>query len=120
MNDLTWFLYITELVGRIGPVAFMSGAALLVLAFVLPPKGVKAFSHEHEHPFMGFDRLKTPFIAWVVLLFITFLTPSKDTLYLMAASEAGEAVATSPDGKQMLDKVKTIINNQLDELAKKE
>lgn len=117
MNDLSLFLYITELAGRVGIVALLAGVALALAAFVLPPKGVKAFSDEHDHPFMGFDRLKNWFIAWLILLAVSFFTPSRETLYMMAASEAGEAVATSPDGKQMLDKVKAIINTQLDELT---
>ena len=118
MNDLTLFLYVTELVDRLGLVVGLSAIVLFLAAFLLPPKGVEIFGMDHHGPFMGLERLKGFIIAWSILLVISLFTPSKETLYLMAASEAGEAVATSPDGRQMLDKLKVVINNQLDKLAK--
>jgi hypothetical protein len=119
MNDLSWFLYFVDVSQGVMPLVVMFGIALIVIGFVLPPKGVQPFERGHEFPFQGIGRLKNVFIGWCVALIFAMAIPSEDTLYMMAASEGGEAVVTSPQGKEVLDKINTIINNQLDELAKK-
>lgn len=119
MNDLSWFLYFVDVSQRVMPLVVVFGAMLALVGLVIPPKGVTMFSFDHEHPFQGVGRLKNVFIGWCVALVFAVMIPSEDTLYMMAASEGGEAVVTSPQGKEVLDKINTIINNQLDELAKK-
>lgn len=119
MNDLTWFLYFVDVSQRVMPLVIMFGISLIGIGFIIPPKGVKPFEQGHDFPFQGIGRLKNVFIGWFVALIFAVMIPSEDTLYMMAASEGGEAVVTSPQGKEVLDKINTIINNQLDELAKK-
>lgn len=119
MNDLTWFLYIVDVSQRVFPLVVMFGIALIVIGFVLPPKGVQPFERGHDFPFQGIGRLKNAFIGWCVALVLAVMIPSEETLYMMAASEAGEAAIKSPQGKEVLDKIDLIINNQLDELANK-
>jgi len=119
MNDLTWFLYFVDISQNITPLVALFGLALLCIGFGIPPKGVEPFGYDHEFPFQGAGRLKNWFICWVVATFIVCLIPTKETLYMMAASEAGETALKSPQGKEVLDKIDLIINNQLDELAKK-
>lgn len=119
MNDLSWFLYFVDVSQRVMPLVVVSGIVLALIGLLIPPKGVAPFSYEHEFPFQGVGRLKGAFIGWFIVLIFAVMIPSEDTLYMMAASEGGEAVVTSPQGKEVLDKINTIINNQLDELAKK-
>lgn len=119
MNDLTWFLYFVDISQHFTPLVILFGVALVIIGFVIPPKDVQPFGRDYEFPFQGVGRLKNWFIGWVIAVFVTCLIPSEETMYMMAASEAGEAAITSPQGKEVLDKINTIINNQLDELAKK-
>lgn len=119
MNDLTWFLYFVDISQNLTPLVVMFGIAMLVIGFAIPPKGVKPFGYDHEFPFQGIGRLKNTFIGWCFAVLFVCLIPSQETMYMMAASEAGEAAFTSPQGKEVLDKIDLIINNQLDELAKK-
>jgi len=116
MNELSWFLYLAEILPRIGSFTGIMGLLLFGVAFILPPKGVKLFSRDHEALFTGLDRLVVPFCAWLLLLLLAFLTPSKETIYLIAGSEAGEAVVTSPEGQEILNDIKQIIRGQLNSL----
>lgn len=58
--------------------------------------------------------------GWIIgsIIFAFFLTsiPSKDTLYMIAASEAGEVVINSEEGKKIMSDVKEIIDIQLEKL----
>jgi len=119
MNDLTWFLYFVDISQNITPLVVLFGIALIAIGFAIPPKGVQPFGYDHEFPFQGVGRLKNWFIGWAVAIAFVCLIPTKETMYMMAASEAGEAALKSPQGKEVLDKIDLIINNQLDELAKK-
>lgn len=119
MNDLTWFLYLADVSQNFGPLVVMFGIAMIVIGPVIPPKGVEPFGRDHDYPFQGVGRLKNVFIGWCVAVVFVCLIPSEETMYMMAASEAGEAAFTSPQGKEVLDKIDLIINNQLDALVNK-
>lgn len=116
MNNLSWFLYFAEIAPRIGLLAMLSvPTAALIVAFA-PPKGVKPFSRDHEHPFMGWHYGKKWVIFAITVTLLAFLVPSKATIYLIAGSEAGEAVVTSQEGKEIMADIKDIIRHQLDSL----
>ena len=55
---------------------------------------------------------------WISGLSILFLVvvPSKETFYLIVASEAGEAIVETPEAQDLLDDVKEIIDIQLENL----
>lgn len=44
------------------------------------------------------------------------IIPSRDTIYLIAGSEAGEAVVTSEAGQEILEDIQEVIRYQLGEL----
>lgn len=108
MNSLSWFLYLAEVVPRIGGLFGVSTAVLLItgLAWVL-------FTAEIGRP--------PPFIAFVVAIVVSAIlatiVPSKETIYLIAGSEAGEYVVTSPEGQEIINDIKTIIKAQIKEIA---
>jgi heme/copper-type cytochrome/quinol oxidase subunit 2 len=54
--------------------------------------------------------------TFIVLVFLSILIPSTQTLYLMAGSEVGEMAATSERGEQILNKIEMAIDAQLDKL----
>jgi hypothetical protein len=55
---------------------------------------------------------------WVTGILILFLTlvPSKDTFYMILASEAGETVVNTPEAKEMMKDVREVIDAQLEKL----
>lgn len=54
-------------------------------------------------------------ISGLAILFLT-LVPSKDTFYMIVASEAGETVVNTPEAKEIMSDVKEIIDIQLEKL----
>lgn len=58
-----------------------------------------------------------PWLIWgVVLVVFSSLLPSKEAVYLIAGSEAGEAVVTSDTGQEILDDIQEVIKYQLQQL----
>ena len=120
MNDLTWFIYLVELVGRLPVVLGLSGAVLIFLWFILPPKGLKMFGDDHDYPFMGFERVKIAIFVWLAFATLAFFIPSRETIYLMAGSEFGEVVVNTPEAKEILGDIHEVIRHQLNELKGKQ
>ena len=114
MNNLSWFLYLVDVLPNIATVAaFVSFFCVPGLIFWL---FVKALEHQDPEAKMiakviGFLRWLTP-----ILLVIALFVPSKDTLYLIAASEAGEVVVNTPEAKEVMSDLKEILNIQLEKL----
>lgn len=56
-------------------------------------------------------------LIWgVILVVFSSLLPSKEAVYLIAGSEAGEAVVTSDTGQEILDDIQQVIKHQLQQL----
>lgn len=56
----------------------------------------------------------------LVLIFVLNFIPSKETFYLIVASEAGEYVVNTPEAKELLKDVQEIVQIQLENLKVKE
>lgn len=126
MNTLSWLIYAAEVSDR------ASGLCKL-LAFLFPlimggPAVVAAFVMAYDDNY-GKGAILSKWAPWtllpavlvveVALLVGAVALPSKSTLYMIAASEAGEAIVTSPDAVEMMGDLKQIIKKRLrDELAK--
>lgn len=108
MNGLSWFLYLADVVPNVGQasVIYLIFGGLMggfVLAFM-------RIELEKEIP------IKTFIASLFLALIISVLVPSKDTIYLIAGSEAGEYVVTSPEGQEIINDIKAIIKSQIEEL----
>lgn len=91
MNGLSWFLYFVDISSGLRAFLWILFVGSIIAMVIVPKKGVDIFSDEHDSPFQGVTRP----IIWVgFILFAIFAlaVPSKDTLYLIAASELGEQV----------------------------
>lgn len=113
MNTLSWLVYGAEVLSTLKGMGVGALVISAVLAFLLPLKGVEAFSYEHS----PMDGLRRP-ITWVVAgcgAALLVFAPSKSTLYLIAASEVGETVVTSPDTIEIMSDLKAIIKKRLKE-----
>jgi hypothetical protein len=56
-------------------------------------------------------------ITGVLVLFLT-IVPSKDTFYLIVASEAGETIVNTPEAKELMKDVREVLDAQLEKLKK--
>lgn len=125
MNTLSWLLYLSEVVGRIGnatsAVAVFGGIAgvfLFVVGRIIPwtdwswdNEETKKSKREAREKAGNVGR-SLIFIA-VVCLMIAAVTPSKQTIYLIAASEAGEVVVKSDEAKEIMSGLRDIIKDQM-------
>jgi hypothetical protein len=111
MNSLSWLLYLADIVGNIqgllGFVAFIGGISLVFMAIFF---GIEDDSFERV------GRILRRYL-WlpIVAAFLATVIPSTNALYLIAASEAGETVVTSPDTIEMMGDLKAIIKKRLKE-----
>lgn len=117
MNSLSWFLYLADILPSFGgAVITLSVLGFLLLALILPPKGVKMFGSYHEAPFTGMVDYWWVFVTLTTFFLIGMLVPSKDTIYLIAASEIGQIAIESPEAQELMDDLREIINLQIERL----
>ena len=109
MNNLSLFLYLADVIGNFQAFFVVSatvavGVSLLVLFVAL-----------EEEDFNRKPLITTLFVGLFFFFLAAFL-PSKETIYLIAGSEAGEVVVNSEQGKEILDGISKVINSQLEKL----
>lgn len=125
MNSLSWMLYLADVCDGInGPLGFistMSGVVTLIalIAFVISATYVDT-DEEAKH-FNGSTKLALKIT--VPTFFITFLlvvfTPSKDTIYAIAASEMGEEVLKSETATKAQRALDAWLDKQIGEQPEK-
>ena len=112
MNNLSWFLYLADLVSDIeGNMAIVFFMTIFIMAIwglivLLGDDGSETYK----------KWLKPALITLGVILVVTVFIPTKKTMYLIAASEASEYVVTSPEGQEIINDIKLIIRSQIDGL----
>ena len=115
MNTLSWLLWLADVSGSLssffGIVCIPIFIALLVFI-------IGGYVSEHDGRIELAARMKKVGFGFFLPLFfvcaiISCILPSKDTVYLIAASEAGEAAITSPTGQRAL----AAVNRYLDSVA---
>lgn len=129
MNSLSWLIYAADTITRIGPLMFVAGILFCAvgLATMIPGKfvlwerygsGDDAWAEQMAvRSMLGRTGVRLCVIG-PLLIVLSMFVPSSRTLYLIAASEAGEAVVTNPDTIEMMGDLKAIIKKRLkDELG---
>lgn len=121
MNTLTWFLYFADVIPALGKafallsIPTLLGSFSLLIGFLM----TSSPGNEEENEVVK-KMLKTFLPVGLICLLLSIAAPSTKTIYLMMGSEAGEAVATSEQGKEILDDVRQVIKDQLNSLKKDE
>lgn len=115
MNTLSWLIYAAEISER---VATASGFLFFILGLV----GLFGLGFAWVICIADEIGVKPAAILTVVYLVVVLplgamaaLLPSSTTVYMIAASEAGEAVVTSEDGQAMLNDLRDIIRQKLED-----
>lgn len=117
MNTLSWLIYASEVFDNLRTCI---GIAIASIMFLIPVLCLKAGHNTDFGDGKPGDWKKPLVLLWIpaVLAILLSLTPSARTIYMIAASEAGEAVVTSPDAIEMMGDLKAIIRKRLkDELG---
>lgn len=122
MNNLSWFLYLAEVLPNMATLLTIAGWIGGILLFTAA--GVRYIAaHDNSRTpkeirlpasnFLKFVCYKV-IPVFIFLVFIGTLIPSKETIYLIAGSEASEYVVTSEYGQEVLGDIKSIIKAQLE------
>lgn len=113
MNNLSWLIYAADVSEKVSSafgliatfVGVMGGIGIIVLwAAVILEK-------EPKSPAIYATAIW--FFIMVVSLPLSLLTPSSKTIYMIAASEAGETIVTSPEAREIFDDLKEVIKLKL-------
>lgn len=131
MNDLSWFIYLADvlpsLATGIGVSFFFISVGFSLLSIVLFITYFDSVDKHHQWPEINkIFPFKYP-IGSVIAVFFSLmillasnLIPSTKTIYMIAASEAGEAVVKSEEGQEMINDLKLIIKGYIKEEVKQE
>lgn len=104
MNSLSWLIYLAEVVDTFGK---MLGTALFVSIFALmaASAGIVIGHVEEESAISSFGKRLAKWTLGVLLIGSIFfvITPSRQTVLLIAASEIGERVMTHERAQRVID-----------------
>lgn len=123
MNKLSLFLYMADIVpGLLLPIlipitAIAIVTCMMVFVGIVWCANEYLDTHDREKAESYYNRV-THHAKWIIPLFlfvsiIQSLIPSRETIYLIAGSEVGEIVVNSPEAREILDDVKTVIKQQI-------
>lgn len=118
MNSLSWILYFADVLSKAGSLFGGLGGVLLFVSVVCIIPGFLVEWRNSDEPetarsrkaFTRISLIGIPLASFMILASI--FIPSKETMYMIAASEVGETVMTSTDGKEIYTELKaTILDN---------
>jgi len=107
MNNLSWFLYLAEVLNSLGVAAIFMG-------FLISSFGTLGAVFVYQDTS---GRTKWPLYLTLtlgpLLIFFSTLLPSKSTMYAIAASELGEQAMESRMGNKAMQAIEAWIDSQL-------
>lgn len=104
MNTLSWLLYTVDILIKFNNL--MTPILVVTFMFVIIPLIACSFYYETEVDYVDHQRvwkkiyplnpiswhLRWFLPLWLIILFVILLIPSKETIYMIAASQVGEQV----------------------------
>lgn len=137
MNSLSWLIYAAEVLGRVSVsfffIALIAAVGTGALIFIAMLARADAQS-DTTASYRSEDGRKSAALrvefwdkvlaSWpkrsaavaVVFGALSIVAPSNSTIYMIAASEMGEKVATTPEAKEMLGDLREVIAKQIKKL----
>lgn len=117
MNSLSWILYFADVLSKLGNLFGAFGGVLLFVSVICIIPGFLVVWQYSSDQFLQSKRTFARIALFGVpigftMLMISLFIPSKETMYMIAASEVGETVMTTNDGKEIYGELKaTILDN---------
>lgn len=123
MNELSMYLILADILGGVGKMFLVPSIIALLILTVGPLIISLGLSADRREPFEDvFSEIREKLLPkkWIYgLLLVTMLigsmTPTKETLYLVAASELSETIVQNETSQRIVEK----IENYLDVLLEK-
>jgi hypothetical protein len=129
MNTLSWILYVADvlpglslLLTAVGGILTVSVAVVPFVLYMIRHDEASCYGGKREERAKTYLENHTPWeglkYAWIpfVLVLFSALVPQKETFYLIAASEIGQAAVQSEVGQEMLEDIHEVIQLQIENL----
>lgn len=113
MNDLSWLIYLADVVSNLSTTLTWFGALSVAITVLLVIVGfargdvypfrsdkIKAAAEDIKNKLHRYA-LKVPLIVIPIVLIVYTLVPERQTIMMIAASEFGEEIATSAEAKDL-------------------
>lgn len=112
MNSLSWMIFAAGFVDNVNiavGVFFWGGLVFGSICFVI--------GHGHKGEFAATYKATSKRLLTYAMIALPFgvFVPSAQTIYLIAASQAGETIVTNPEMREVFNDVKTILKSKLKE-----
>lgn len=119
MNNLSTLIYLAEILPNFGMLLGLLGFSLLGLwlIVVITTGFYNDMSDIYKRPKKDYPKIKGYLIPITLLFTVSILVPSKETIYLIAGSEAGEYVVSTPEAQEIITDIHAIIKKQLEGYA---
>lgn len=130
MNTLSILLYLSEVIYSLAQVSIM-GLIIFWLGYFLYTLGQKMWA-DGIYSFDGPELVKKKkeiqlksvmppkkYFMWTaVVVFLLVIIPSKETFYMIVASEAGETIVKTPEAQELMKDVREVLDAQIEKLKK--
>ena len=121
MNSLSLLIYIASIIGSVqGLLIFVGGvfaSIYIIVRLVIARDNADTELGYSGKVYKDYPPVYQGLLLPVILFILATLIPSKETIYLIAGSEAGEYVVNTPEAKEIMTDIHTIIKGQLKEMA---
>lgn len=130
MNILSILLYLSEVVYSLAQVSII-GLILFWLWYFLYTLGQKMWAdtiYHRDDPELVKKKKeiqlksvlppKKYFLWTAVVVFLLVLIPSRETFYMIVASEAGETIVKMPEAQELMKDVREVLDAQIEKLKK--
>lgn len=108
MNELSWMIYAADVCGKV-----FFAAGLLAVVGAVGGAFIGAMLRDEGNHEEGKAIHKWTLRVCPALLFLAVITPSKDTVYAMAASEMGEKVVQSQTANKAMQALNAWLDRQI-------
>lgn len=119
MNTLSYVLYFSDVIPSIAGFIRFIGVSLIgiwiILGLVSKPSDRSAEFPFHGWAVDGVRQIKLVVLG-VIIIIVSLTIPSKETFYMIAASELGETVVTSPEAKEIMSDIQEVIKGKLNQM----
>lgn len=122
MNSLSWFIYLAEVFHNLGTTAFIftglgffvSVGLLIGTIAVTAAASTDKEAADFKPTVVFMNKIWWP--IWIVCILLANLLPKKDTMYMIAASEAGQMIVENKATQEVLGEVKDVIMSKLKQM----
>lgn len=124
MNSLSWFIYLADVIHNLGILAgvmsalgFFGGVALYLAFMVMRATAADSRDRGQEVAVGILPSLRLTmkiwYPLWALFILVNTFAPSRNTVYMIAASEAGQMIIDNKGTQEIVGDIKDIITDKL-------